>query len=204
MFSHEVKNYALLTYEGELVVRGVALRSSRAEAFGERFLHAALRCLLQGDVVGIRDTFLATVAALRARELPLRDVATRVRLTKSPERYQRTRTKHREFAYEALLEAGRKEWRVGERVYCYRAAAGRAIWLPDEAEGAEAELPGYDIEHYVKLLHGSYAARLRKAFAPPDFERLFRVDAQLGLFDPPLAQIEPRWVRCPAISASTS
>src|SRR5437870_11845185 len=38
MFSHEVKNYALLTYSGQLVVRGVALRSSRAEPFGERFL----------------------------------------------------------------------------------------------------------------------------------------------------------------------
>ncbi len=32
------KNYALLTYDGQLIMRGAALRSSRSEPFGERFL----------------------------------------------------------------------------------------------------------------------------------------------------------------------
>src|SRR6266566_4655116 len=49
MLSHEVKNYALLTYSGQLIVRGVALRSSRAEPFGERFLRQALFCTLTND-----------------------------------------------------------------------------------------------------------------------------------------------------------
>ena len=40
MFVHEVKNYALLTYGGDLIVRGGALHSSRSEPFGERFLQA--------------------------------------------------------------------------------------------------------------------------------------------------------------------
>jgi DNA polymerase I len=107
MFSHEVKNYALLTYSGELIVRGVALRSSRAEPFGERFLHEALRYTLMGDVAGVRQAFLDTMTALRDRSLPTAEVATRVRLTNRPETYLRTRERHREFAYEALLAAGR-------------------------------------------------------------------------------------------------
>src|SRR5205823_5895557 len=35
MLSHEPKNYALLRYDGSLILRGVAFRSSRAEPFGE-------------------------------------------------------------------------------------------------------------------------------------------------------------------------
>jgi DNA polymerase elongation subunit (family B) len=204
MFSHEVKNYALLTHSGELIVRGVALRSSRAEPFGERFLHEALRCTLRGDVAGVRQVFLASVAALRDRSLPTAEVATRVRLTKRPETYLRTREHHRESAYEALLAAGRDHWRAGERVRCYRGPGGRPLWLPDQTvdgaddgtigagqpsgqpERAEVDRRDYDVEHYVQTLVSSYASRLRKAFAPQDWEQLFRLDAQLGLWDQPL------------------
>ena len=69
MFVHEVKNYALLTYGGDLIVRGGALRSSRSEPFGERFLREALRCTLIGDVAGVHRAFLETVDALRERRL---------------------------------------------------------------------------------------------------------------------------------------
>lgn len=197
MFSHEVKNYALLTYDGELIRRGVALRSSRAERYGERFLEAALRCLLEGDVPGIRAAFLDTVAALRERRVPVQEVTTRVRLTKDPATYQHSRPRQREAAYEALLAAGRDEWRPGERVRLYHRADGQVVWLPDEEPDAPAgDLPDYDSEYYVRLLRTSYAARLAKAFAPEDMERLFRLEAQMGLFDRPLAEMEPRGIRC--------
>src|SRR6185503_9966994 len=37
MLSHEPKNYALQPYQGAVILRGVAFRSSRAEPFGQRF-----------------------------------------------------------------------------------------------------------------------------------------------------------------------
>ncbi len=46
MLSHEPKNYALLAYDGTLLLRGVAFRSSRAEPFGETFLRRAVGLLL--------------------------------------------------------------------------------------------------------------------------------------------------------------
>ncbi len=54
----------------------------------------------------------------------------------------------------------------------------------------------YDVNHYLQALVTSYAARLRKAFAPDDFEQLFRVNGQPGLFDRPVEAIQPRWIRC--------
>ncbi len=221
MFSHEVKNYALLTYDDRLIVHGVALRSSRAEPFGERFLRQALFCTMTGDVVGARRAFLETTEALRQRLLSASDVAARVRLSKSPEAYRATRVGHTEQAYEALLAAGRTKWTPGERVRFYRALGGESVWLPDEneeitfGEAEESEASAgerernmtihpdevknrrdYDLDHYRRVLVTSYASRLRKAYATEDFEQLFRIDEQLGLFDRPIEHIHPLWIRC--------
>ncbi|HWQ15465.1 MAG TPA: DNA polymerase domain-containing protein [Roseiflexaceae bacterium] len=220
MFVHEVKNYALLTYQGDLIVRGGALRSSRAEPFGERFLRQALRCTLTGDVPGLREAFLATVDALRARRLTAGDVAIQARLTKTPEEYAATRARLREAPYEALLAAGRTTWHTGERIRFYKAAGGAPALLPDPADDLRgdadeedapdgerfvdteaprewpAERRDYDVAHYLQVFLTSYVGRLRKAFAPEDFDQLFRLDAQLGLFDRPIETIQPLWIRC--------
>lgn len=205
MFSHEVKNYALLPHEthegGEVILRGVALRSSRAEPFGERFLREALRRTMLGDIVGLRGLFLETVAAIERRTLSTAAVATRARLSKSPEEYLATRAGHREAPYEAFLGAGRTSWVPGERVRYYRARGSAQVyaWLPDEDDDAHQaeDRRDYDVEHYRHVLVASYASRLRKAFAPEDFEQLFRLDEQFGLFDRPIDTIEPLWIRCP-------
>ncbi len=197
MFSHEVKNYALLTYDGRLIVRGAALRSSRSEPFGERFLVTALHCLLRGDVMGVRQAYLETVAALRDRLLPADDLATRVRLSKSSAEYMNSRQRQREAAYEALRNAGRTEWARGERVRHYRNRHGAQIWLPDSADNqvSGSSAHDYDIDYYHDTLLTSYVGRLRKAFEPADFETLFRRTEQIGLFDSPVQSIHPRFIR---------
>jgi len=237
MLSHEVKNYALLTYSGRLVVHGVALRSSRAEPFGGIFLRQALICAMTGDIPGVRQAYLDMVTALQNRTLSAADVAARVRLSKTPEAYMAARNGHSEAPYEALLAAGRTSWSPGERVRFYRLRSGGYVWIPEEADEAPAgatweaeveddedeeelasitpaasvatkggaakpsrreiigERRDYDANHYLQVLVTSYAARLRKAFAPDDFEQLFRLNGQAGLFDRPIEAIQPRWIR---------
>jgi DNA polymerase elongation subunit (family B) len=197
MLSHEPKNYALLGHDGELTLRGVAFRSSRSEPFGERFLREAIACLLAGDVPGVRGAYLATVAALRARALPTRDVASRVRLAKSPEEYLAARATRRELAYEALLAEGRTGWRVGDRVRVYRTPGGGAGLAPPDADAADAaDAPAddpraYDVEHYVRQLRATYAERLARAFTAEDFAVVFADAEQLPLFAPSLHAIRP-------------
>ncbi|MEO8954770.1 MAG: DNA polymerase domain-containing protein [Ktedonobacteraceae bacterium] len=242
MFSHEVKNYALLTYSGRLIVRGVALRSSRAEPFGERFLRQALFYTMTNDISALHNCYLETVTALSNRALPATDLGARVRLSKTPEAYMASRATHPEPQYEALLAAGRTRWFPGERVRYYRVRGKKYVWLPEEAdeasaahewgeEGGEggdnedelavdaiftmppkptrdrgtqsassrradiAERRDYDVNHYLQVLVTSYAARLRKAFSPADFEQLFRSDGQSGLFDLPIEDIQPRLIQ---------
>ena len=199
MLSHEPKNYALQPYAGPLLLRGVAFRSSRAEPFGEEFLRRALHALLtSGNVMGAREAYVATVGALRRREVTTYDVSARVRLTKSPSHYMTTRAQRRELSYEAVLASGRTTWTSGERVRVYRAAGGRAALLPDPDERADGNdataVPDprdYDVEYYVRLLRETFAARLSRALSPEDFAAAFEDPEQLSLFDRTLAQARP-------------
>jgi DNA polymerase elongation subunit (family B) len=185
MLSHEPKNYALLRYDGTLILRGVAFRSSRAEPFGETFLRRSIARLLTGDVAGMREVYLATVAALRRREVPVYDVSSRVRLTKTPEQYQGTREARRELAYEALLASGRTTWRVGERVRVYRTKQGMGNVVTDAMRaGTDTDPRDYDVEHYTRLLRDTYAARLARGLDPHDFAAVFSDPDQPSLFAP--------------------
>jgi DNA polymerase I len=195
MLSHEPKNYALLNYDGTLILRGVAFRSSRAEPFGEAFLRRAIKRLLVGDIVGVRDAYLATVVALRRRELPTHDVSSRVRLTKSPEEYLESRERRRELSYEAMLASGRTSWSVGERVRVYRTKTGEpaVVATDDDARDTNGSVDrrDYDLDHYVRVLRDTFAVRMARALAPEDFAALFADPDQPELFEPDLETIRP-------------
>jgi len=193
MLSHEPKNYALLGYDGSLVLRGVAFRSSRAEPFGEAFLRRSIGLLLRGDVAGVRDIYVATLDALRRRELPTRDVSSSVRLTKTPAAYQKVRDSRRELPYEAMLASGRTSWNAGDRIRVYRtksASGGVIEELEGEAIAVESvDGRNYDVDHYARLLRETFAVRLARAFTPCDYEAVFADPHQLLLFAPPMASI---------------
>lgn len=189
MLSHEVKNYALLRHDGHLELRGAAFESSRTEAYGRAFLQQALRALLSGDVPGVRQAFLDARHALETRACTNADVASRVRLTKSPEQYAATRGGRREATYEALHTLARS-WRAGERVSLYHRTGRGLTPLDVNPEGRD-----YDVGHYTAALVGTYASRLRKGLDPRDFVQLFDASTQPGLFDRPFQDMHPVWIQ---------
>ncbi|MFN8574788.1 MAG: DNA polymerase domain-containing protein [Gemmatimonadaceae bacterium] len=204
MLSHEPKNYALLTYQGTLILKGVAFRSSRAEPFGEAFLRKAIGCALTGDIAGVRAAYLHTLTALRRRELSVYDVSSRVRLTKSPAQYLAVRDTRRELTYEAMLASGHTSWEVGDRVRVYRTSpragdreSGRAASngrvVASGAGGPDDHAPrDYDVVHYERVLRDSFASRLARAFLAEDFESLFADPDQPSLFASPVDRIMTR------------
>jgi len=193
MLSHEPKNYALLTYDDRLLLKGVAFRSSRAEPFGETFLRRAIGCLLSGDIPGVRDAYLDTVFSLRRRSLPTYAVSSRVRLTKTPDEYAAVRADRRELTYESLLASGRTTWRVGERVRVYRTAHGSGGVVPDPDDESQTitwtDARDYDVDHYVRVLTNNFASRLERAFADDDHAALFSDPEQPSLFARDVAAI---------------
>jgi DNA polymerase elongation subunit (family B) len=199
MISHEPKNYALKPYQGPVILRGVAFRSSRAEPFGQRFLRTAITAFLDGDMAAVRDVYQDTVLALRKRALSTRDVAARVRLTKTPSEYVATRAQRRELAYEAMMRAGRSDWTPGEHVRVYRSIGGEAgLYVEHDDDDLEpnddrssSDARNYDVEYYVRVLRETFAARLSRALSPDDFAVLFADPEQPTLFPTPLSRIHP-------------
>ena len=193
MLSHEPKNYALLRYDGSLILHGVAFRSSRAEPFGEAFLRKAIMHLLVDDVVGVREAYLAALDRLRRRELPTRDVSSRVRLTKTPAEYFAVRESRRELPYEAMLASGRKSWSRGDRIHVYRKRNGGCGLLEESEEGPvgmrTVDVRDYDIEHYARQLRQTFASRLACAFTAADYDTVFADPDQMSLFMPAVATI---------------
>jgi DNA polymerase, archaea type len=197
MLSHEPKNYALLSYAGSVILRGVAFRSSRHEAYGQAFLRRALHSLLCGDVAAVRRAYVEQVILVRHRDVPTRDVSARVRLTKTPAEYLATRSRRRELPYEALLEGGRTEWRVGDRIDVYHARGGRAALCPsrdDDANAGDSQVADprdYDVGYYLRLLRETFAARLVRALNPNDFAAVIADPEQPSLFEHDLRGAKP-------------
>ena len=180
-----------------------ALRSSRSEPFGERFLREALRRTMRGDV------------ARPARRLPRRRRARSAAARSPPPRWRRARASRRRPRPTSPRAArtarprtrrssppGRTRWSPGERVRYYRArGAERTCSLPGRRRrtggAATATRATTTWSTTSACWSSSYASRLRKAFAPEDFERMFRSEEQIGLFDRPIEAIAPRWIRCP-------
>jgi DNA polymerase elongation subunit (family B) len=193
MLSHEPKNYALLGYDGSLLLRGVAFRSSRAEPFGEAFLRRAIGRLLAGDVMGVHNIYVATLDSLRRRELPAYAVSSSVRLTKTPAQYLKSRDNRRELPYEAMLASGRTQWSIGDRIRVYRTKSGAGGVIEESDDEAltvtHDENRNYDIDHYTRVLRETFAARLARAFTPADNEALFADPDQMSLFGPSISAI---------------
>jgi hypothetical protein len=63
--------------------------------------------------------------------------------------------------------------------------------VPDAEEaGADAiDRRDYDVEHYVRVLHDNFAARLARAFTLADFDAVFGDPVQLSLFTPSIGTI---------------
>jgi hypothetical protein len=172
----------------------VAVRDpSGATEVLEAFLRRSIARLLTGDVSGVRDIYVATLDALRRRELPPYDVSSKVRLTKTPAQYLDTRETRREMSYEAMLASGRTSWSAGDRIRVYRtrSGSGSVIEEPEDETAAvgRADARDYDVDHYARVLRKTYAARLARAFTPGDFEVLLADPDQMSLFTPPIATI---------------
>jgi hypothetical protein len=90
-----------------------------------------------------------------------------------------------------MLASGRTAWSTGERVRVYRTESGTGgvVTDPDEAGTGAVDARNYDVEHYVRVLRDTFAARLARALTLTDFDAVFADPVQLNLFAPALATI---------------
>ncbi len=129
MFSYKSKNYALLAYDGQVIVRGSALKSRGIEPFLRRFMAEAIHLLLLGRVDDVERLYREYQEKLRLHQFPINQLARTETLAESPATYReklRKGTRNPAAAYELALQSER-EYRAGDQISYYVAGQGKGV-----------------------------------------------------------------------------
>src|SRR6195256_2322298 len=121
MFSYKAKNYALLTHDGEVVIKGGALKSRGLEKFQRVFLEEMIKLLMQGKpeaIAALRENFEKKI---RDREWNIEMLMKTDPLQDSLDKYRAKiagSARNRAAAYELALASGRA-YKPGDQVSYY-------------------------------------------------------------------------------------
>lgn len=158
MYSYKMKNYALLSEDGEMVIKGAALKSRGLEPFLRSFL-ADLICLkLEGRDDEAGNLRRRYEEAIRKGEWPIAELAKTERLQDSPATYQAKvgRGKRgRSAAYELALKSDR-DYRAGDQVAFYVTGAKKNVAVHEAARLASDWSPDArdeNVPYYLDKLH---------------------------------------------------
>lgn len=129
MFSYKSKNYALLAYDGQVIVRGSALKSRGIEPFLRRFTAEAVHLLLHGRVEEVERLYREHQEKLRLHQFPINQLARTETLSESPATYRekvRKGKRNPAAAYELALHSER-EYRAGDQISYYVTGQGKGV-----------------------------------------------------------------------------
>src|SRR5205823_14550290 len=118
MFSYKAKNYALLTKEGEVVIKGGALKSRGLEKFQRVFLEEMIKLIMQGKSEAIVDLRNEFEKKIRNRGWKIDMLMKTDTLQDSLEKYRAKiagSARNRAAAYELALASGRA-YKPGDQV----------------------------------------------------------------------------------------
>ena len=157
MFSYKAKNYALLTRDGEVIIKGGALKSRGLEKFQRVFLEEMIKLLMEGKPEGIGDLRTDFEQKIRERAWPIAWLMKTDTLQDSLEKYRQKiagSARNRAAAYELALASGR-DYKPGEQVSYYITGTTKKVAAYENAKLASAFDPqnrDENIDYYVAKL----------------------------------------------------
>jgi len=157
MFSYKAKNYALLTKDGDVVIKGGALKSRGLEKFQRTFLEEMIKLIMQGkpEAVGpLRNEFERKI---RNREWHIDMLMKTDTLQDSLDKYRAKiagSARNRAAAYELALASGRN-YKPGDQISYYIKATPKKVPAYEAAKPAsefDPENPDENVDYYVAKL----------------------------------------------------
>ena len=139
MFSYKAKNYALLSEDGKLSIKGAALKSRGLEKFQRVFIERAVRALCEGKPEVIPAMHAEFAKALRERTWEPEMFVKTEALQDSLEAYQKkiaSSSRNRSAAFELALRSGRK-MQAGDRVTYYITGTKKTVKAYESAKLVE-------------------------------------------------------------------
>jgi len=121
MFSYKAKNYALLTKDGDVIIKGGALKSRGLEKFQRVFLEEMIKLIMKGKPEAIVDLQNEFEKKIRNREWKIDMLMKTDTLQDSLDKYRAKiagSARNRAAAYELALASGRA-YKPGDQVSYY-------------------------------------------------------------------------------------
>ena len=157
MFSYKAKNYALLTKDGEVVIKGGALKSRGLEKFQRVFLEEMIKLIMEGKPEAIGDLRNEFEKKIRHREWKIDMLMKTDTLQDSLDKYRAKiagSARNRGAAYELALASGRN-YRPGDQISYYIKATPKKVAAYEAAKPAsefDPENRDENIDYYVAKL----------------------------------------------------
>jgi DNA polymerase, archaea type len=157
MFSYKAKNYALLTKDGEVVIKGGALKSRGLEKFQRVFLEEMIKFIMEGKPEAVTDLRNDFERKIRNREWKVDMLMKTDTLQDSLDKYRAKiagSARNRGAAYELALASGRN-YRPGDQISYYIKATPKKVPAYEAAKPAsefDPENRDENIDYYVAKL----------------------------------------------------
>jgi DNA polymerase I len=176
MFSYKAKNYALLTKDGDVIIKGGALKSRGLEKFQRVFLEETIKLLMQGKpeaISGLRERFEQSI---RKQEWNIDMLVKTDTLQDSLEKYRQKiagSARNRAAAYELALASGRN-YKPGDQISYYIKATPKKVAAYEAAKlASEFDLQNRDenVDYYISKLD-ELAKKFSSMIPAPEQETL--------------------------------
>jgi DNA polymerase elongation subunit (family B) len=157
MLSYKAKNYALLTKDGEVIIKGGALKSRGLEKFQRMFLEQMIKMIMQGTPERITDLRHDFERRIRNREWKIDMLMKTDTLQDSLERYRAKiagSARNRAAAYELALASGRN-YRPGDQISYYIKATPKKVPAYEAAKLVsefDPENRDENVDYYISKL----------------------------------------------------
>jgi DNA polymerase elongation subunit (family B) len=157
MFSYKAKNYALLTKDGDVVIKGGALKSRGLEKFQRVFLEEMIKLIMQGKPEGILQLRNEFEQKIRNREWKIDMLMKTDTLQDSLEKYRAKiagSARNRAAAYELALASGRS-YKPGDQISYYIKTTAKKVPAYEAAKLASDFDPqnrDENVDYYIAKL----------------------------------------------------
>lgn len=179
MFSYKAKNYALLTKDGDVIIKGGALKSRGLEKFQRVFLEEMIKLIMRGkpeEIANLRNEFEQKI---RNREWKIDMLMKTDTLQDSLDKYRAKiagSARNRAAAYELALASGRN-FKPGDQISYYVKAMPKKVPAYEAAKLASDFDPqnrDENIDYYLAKLDDLIKkfSSLMTPASPPKQERL--------------------------------
>jgi DNA polymerase elongation subunit (family B) len=158
MLSLKMKTYALLDHEGNLTLKGSALRSRRMERCFQEFIRTAARGFMLDQRDEVRDAYFELAERIQKKQLEPSEIGQWAMLRRA--------TAEKSPRLSRLLRATQGQWRFGERVVMYEREDGELGLMQNYANDENTPVLLRRLKETANRFEGAFTS-------PAEFEAFF-------------------------------